>query len=67
VAIYRLNAVGKDGRAIVVGVSETASQALIKIRDMLAEYPRAWITDECDTDVSFPELMRRAEEERKNA
>jgi hypothetical protein len=62
-AIYRLNAVAKDGRAIVVGVSQTASQAFITIRDMLAEYPRAWITDEFDADVSLPELMLRVEEE----
>jgi hypothetical protein len=63
VPVYRLNAVGKDGRSVVLGVSDTASRAVVKIRDMLAEYPRAWITDEFDVDISLPELMRRAEEE----
>jgi hypothetical protein len=63
--VYRLNAVAKDGRAIVLGVSHTASHALIRIRDMLAEYPRAWVTDEFDVDISLPALMHRAEEEQK--
>lgn len=62
--IYRLKAAGRDGRPVVVGVSETASQALIRVRDLLGEYPRGWVTDEFDIDISLPELMRRAEEER---
>ncbi len=65
--VYRINAVGKEGRAIVLGTADTASHALAHIRDALGDYPRAWVTDETDMDVSLPELMRLAEEEQKNA
>lgn len=61
---YRLNAVGRDGRVLEIGTANSSNQALLKIRDMLDEFPRAWVTDEEDLDVSLPDLMRRAEAER---
>lgn len=64
--VYRINAVNKDGRAIVLGTTDTASQALNNIRDALGDYPRAWVTDETDLDVSLVELMRTTQEEQRN-
>ena len=61
--VFRINAVGKDGKAIVLGTADTASQALTHVRDALGDYPRAWVTDEQDHDVSWPDLMRMADEE----
>lgn len=64
--VYRINAVGREGRMIVLGTADTASQALAHVRDALPDYPRAWVTDEIDNDVSMAELLRLTEEE-KNA
>jgi hypothetical protein len=63
VRVYRINAVGKEGKAIVLGTADTATQALKHLRDALGDYPRAWVTDEYDHDVPWAELVRRAEEE----
>jgi hypothetical protein len=63
VRVYRINAVGKDGKAIVLGTADTATQALKHVQDALGDYPRAWVTDEYDQDVPRAELVRRAEEE----
>ena len=64
--VYRVNAVGKDGKAIVLGTADTATQALNHVRDAIGDYPRAWVTDEYDHDVAWAELVRRAEEEQAN-
>ena len=61
--VYRINAVGKDGKAVVLGTADTATQALNHVRDAMGDYPRAGVTDECDHDVAWAELVRRAEEE----
>ena len=63
--IYRINAVGKEGKVIVLGTADTATQALNHVRDAIGDYPRAWVTDEQDQDVAWAELLRRAEEEQK--
>ena len=60
--MFRINAVGKEGRAIVLGTADTAAQAFSQICDALGEYPRAWVTDEQDHDVALPDLMRMADE-----
>jgi hypothetical protein len=61
--VYRIHAVGRDGQRIVLGTADTAMQALIRMRDAIGEYPRTWITDENDLDVSPSDLLRLAEEE----
>jgi len=67
VRVYRINAVGKDAKAVVLGTADTATQALKHLRDALGDYPRAWVTDESDDDVSLAELIGIAEEEQKSA
>ena len=62
--VYRINAVGREGRTIVLGTADTASQALAHVRDALPDYPRAWVTDEMDNDVPMAELLRLAQEEK---
>jgi hypothetical protein len=66
VRVYRINAVGKDGKAIVLGTADTATQALGHVRDALGDHPRAWVTDECNHDVSWDELVWRSEEEQSS-
>lgn len=61
--VYRINAVGKEGKAIVLGTADNATQTLGHVRDALSDYHRAWVTDENDHDVSSAELVRRSEEE----
>jgi hypothetical protein len=63
VRVYRINAVSKEGKAIVLGTADTASQALKHVRDAIGEYPRAWVTDDQDLDVAMPQLISLAEEE----
>jgi hypothetical protein len=55
--------VGTEGQRIVLGTADTAMQALIRMRDAIGEYPRTWVTDENDFDVSPSDLLRLAEEE----
>jgi hypothetical protein len=62
--VYRINAVGGEGRLLVLGTADTAAKALAHLEKAFADYPRAWVTDEHDHDVSWAELMRAAEEER---
>ena len=61
--VFRVNAVGKEGRPIILGSANTAWQALAHLRDAISDYPRAWVTDEDSLDVSVTELMRLADEE----
>ena len=61
--VYRINAVGKDGKAVVLGTAHTATQALHYVRDAIGDYPRAWVTDEYDHDVAWAEVVRRAKDE----
>ena len=61
--VYRINAVGKEGKAVVLGTADSATQALKHVQDAVGDYPRAWVTDEYDQDVAWSELVRRAEEE----
>jgi hypothetical protein len=63
VRVYRINAVGKDGKAIVLGTADTATQALNHVRDAMGDCPRAWVTDEYGHDVAWAELVQRAKEE----
>jgi hypothetical protein len=63
--VYRIKAVGNEGRPIVLGTVDTATQALAKIRDALGDYPRAWVTDQEDLDVTWADLMRLAEAEQQ--
>lgn len=63
--VFRINAVGKDGKPIILGTADTAAQALNHIREALGDYPRAWVTDEQDVDVSLADLIRMAEEEQR--
>jgi hypothetical protein len=51
---------------VVLSTADTSSQALVKLQDALGNYPRAWVTDELELDVSLADLMRLAEEERSN-
>jgi hypothetical protein len=64
--VYRLNAVGKDGRVMVLGTADNATQALRHLKDAFGDYPRAWVTDEQDHDVSWAELVRLSDEEQKS-
>jgi hypothetical protein len=64
--MYRINAVGSAGRAIVLGTADTAQQALNQLHEAIGDYPRAWVTDEENMDVSLAELIRLAAEERDN-
>ena len=61
--VFRINAVGKDGKAVVLGTADTATQALKHLQDAIGEYPRAWVTDERNLDVPWAELIRQSEEE----
>lgn len=62
--VYRINAVGSEGRAIVLGTADTATKALSHLKSAFSDYPRAWVTDERDRDVSLAELLRAVEDER---
>ena len=53
--VYRNNAVGKDGKAMVLRTADTPTKALGHLRDALGV--------EYDHDVSGAELVRRSEEE----
>jgi hypothetical protein len=57
---------GLSGRAIVLGTADTAQQALNQLHEAIGDYPRAWVTDEENMDVSLAELIRLAAEERDN-
>ena len=61
--VFRINAVNNEGRAIVLGTADTATKALHHLRDAFGDYPRAWVTDEQNLDVSLADLIRVAENE----
>jgi hypothetical protein len=63
VRVYRLNAVGREGRVVVLGTADNATQALHQLREAFQDYPRAWVTDEYDLDVTMAELLRLSHEE----
>jgi hypothetical protein len=63
--VYRINALGKEGKPIELGTADTATQALNHVRAAKTDYPRAWVTDEYDQEVVLSELARRAEQEQK--
>jgi hypothetical protein len=63
--VYRINALGDEGKPIVLGTADTAMQALSHLRAAWADHPRAWVTDEYDLEVVLSELVRRADEEQR--
>jgi len=63
--VYRINALGDEGKPIALGTADAATQALNHLQDAWADYPRAWVTDEYDQEVVLAELVRRADEEQK--
>ena len=63
VRVFRINAVNREGLAIVLGTADTATKALHNLRAEFADYPRAWVTDEQDQDVSLADLIQAAEDE----
>lgn len=65
--MYRVNAVGKEGKLITLAVSDTANDALTRLKDASLDYPSAWVTDEGDMDVSVADLMTLAEQEQRTA
>ena len=41
--VFRLNAVGKDGRPLILGTADTARTALVQLRAALGDFHRAWL------------------------
>ena len=60
--IYQIGA-ATGGHSLALGTTDTASDALQKLRHALEEYGRAWVTDYTGADVSLEELAARALEE----
>jgi len=64
--IYRINAVGKEGLPIVLATADNATKALQVLRDAFGDFPRAWVSDDQDNDVSLADLLHVAGEEQKS-
>jgi hypothetical protein len=61
--VYRINAVGTDGRSVVLGTTDTATRALSKLRDALGDHARVWVSDEKDEDVAVTDLILHSKRE----
>ena len=57
--VYQIGA-ASDGQSVVLGTTDTASDALKKLRLALDQYDRAWVIDCAGADISIAELMARA-------
>ena len=65
--VYQVSALNDEGAVVVFATTDTASLAIIRLQEARARHLRAWVSDETGNDISIPDLIARADEERKNA
>jgi hypothetical protein len=57
---YEVKGADESGQVVVVATVDTATLALVKLRDALATYRRVWVKDASGGDVSLDELLARS-------
>jgi hypothetical protein len=60
---YEVQGVTDTGETISIATTDTASDALTKLRDAVTRYRRVWVVDESGADVSIDDLLARTNEE----
>ena len=63
---YEVKAVADSGEVLTLATVDTASAALLKLRDERARYRRVWVCDETGTEFPQEELLARSWRERNS-
>ena len=63
--VYQVSGLDRAGAAVVFATTDTASLAIMRLQEARVRYLRAWVSDETGLDVSVPDLIARAKEERR--
>lgn len=62
--IYQVSGLNSEGAAVVFATTDTASLAITRLQEARVRYLGAWVIDETGFDVSVPDLIARAKDER---
>lgn len=62
--VYQISGVDAAGAEVAFSTTDTAALALTRLQEARAKYLRAWVTDETGDNVSVPDLIIRAAQER---
>jgi hypothetical protein len=66
VRVFQVSGLNAEGAAVVFATTDTAALAIARLQEARARYLRAWVSDETGVDLSVPDLIARAAEERGN-
>jgi len=61
---FEIAATDAQSRVVTLLTTDTATEALEKLKDALTLYRRAWVVDEVGADVSIDRLSEMARQER---
>ena len=63
---FQVSGLNAEGAAVVFATTDTATLAIARLQEARARYLRAWVSDETGVDLSVPDLIARAAQEREN-
>ena len=63
--VYQVSALNEEGAEVVFATTDTATLAILRLQEARARHLRAWVSDETGNDISIPDLIARADEERQ--
>ena len=62
--VYQVSGVDAAGAEVAFATTDTAALALKRLQEARAKYLRAWVSDETGDNVTVPDLIIRAAQER---
>ena len=65
--VYQVSALDAEGAMVNFATTDLAVLAIARLQEARARHLRAWVSDETGADISIPDLIVRADEERRNA
>jgi tRNA G26 N,N-dimethylase Trm1 len=66
VRAYQVSGLNSEGAVVVFTTTDTAGLAITRLQEARVRYLRAWVSDETGIDLAVPDLLARAEEERRS-
>jgi hypothetical protein len=64
---YEIGALDAQGAMVAFATTDTAVMAITRLQEARARFLRAWVSDETGVNISIPDLIARAADERANA
>jgi hypothetical protein len=66
VKVFQVSGLDRAGQQVVFATTDTAGLAINRLAEARVRYLRAWVSDEAGIDLSVPDLIARAADERQS-